>query len=70
MSDEPDRVPVVLQGSVVDRLVNAKRTPVIPAWIRDDVTRRAAAKHAVLHVRHLAGRRPARERDRPGRRAA
>lgn len=35
-------------------MVNARRQPVVPAWIRDDVTRRTAAKFAVLHVSHLA----------------
>jgi hypothetical protein len=27
---------------------------VVPAWVRDDVTRRAAAKYAVVHTAHLA----------------
>jgi len=46
--------PPVIHGTVVERLVNARRMPVVPAWIRDDVTRRAAAKYAVRHVSHLA----------------
>ena len=53
MADE-DRKPVIIQGSVVDRVINAKRSPVVPAWLRDDITRRAAARHAVRHVAHLA----------------
>ena len=49
-----DRLPAVIEGTVVERLVHAKRHPVVPAWIRDDVTRRAAAKYALLHTAHLA----------------
>jgi len=49
-----DPKPPVIHGTVVERLVNARRMPVVPAWIRDDVTRRAAAKYAVRHVSHLA----------------
>ncbi len=45
---------MVIQGSVVDRVINAKRSPVVPAWLRDDITRRAAARHAARHVTHLA----------------
>jgi len=52
MADSEDRAPVVLQGSVVERLINAKRVPVIPVWLRDDVTRKATAKHAMLYARH------------------
>jgi DNA segregation ATPase FtsK/SpoIIIE, S-DNA-T family len=51
---ERDRVPAVIEGTVVERLVHAKRHPVVPVWIRDDVTRRAAAKYAALHTAHLA----------------
>jgi S-DNA-T family DNA segregation ATPase FtsK/SpoIIIE len=54
MADDGDRKPVIIQGSVIDRVVNAKRSPIVPVWLRDDVTRRAAAKHAVRHVTHLA----------------
>src|SRR6266567_4453783 len=52
MADSEDCAPVVLQGSVVERLINAKRVPVIPVWLRDDVTRKATAKHAMLYARH------------------
>src|SRR5258707_15715146 len=52
MAEEP-LLPAVIEGTVVERMINARRQPVVPAWIRDDVTRRAAAKYAVLHVSHL-----------------
>jgi DNA segregation ATPase FtsK/SpoIIIE, S-DNA-T family len=51
---EQDRLPAVIQGTVVERLVHAKHHPVVPAWIRDDVSRRAAVKYAVRHAGHLA----------------
>jgi DNA segregation ATPase FtsK/SpoIIIE, S-DNA-T family len=50
---EQERPPAVLEGTVVDRLINAKRRPVVPAWIRDDVTRRAAVKFALIHAGHV-----------------
>lgn len=31
----PERLPAVMQGTVVERLVHAKRHPVVPVWIRD-----------------------------------
>ena len=37
---QQDRLPAVIEGTVVERLVHAKRHPVVPAWVRDDVTRR------------------------------
>jgi DNA segregation ATPase FtsK/SpoIIIE, S-DNA-T family len=49
---DPD-LPAVLEGSVVERLVNAKRRPVVPVWLRDDVTRRAAVKYGLLHAGHV-----------------
>lgn len=54
MSEDPARLPAVIEGTVVERIVNARRQPVVPAWIRDEVTRRAAAKYAVIHVTHKA----------------
>ena len=39
---DQDRSPAVIQGTVVERLQLAKRHPVVPAWIRDETTRRAA----------------------------
>jgi S-DNA-T family DNA segregation ATPase FtsK/SpoIIIE len=38
---------------VVERLQLAKRHPVVPAWIRDETTRRAAVKYASRHAAHL-----------------
>lgn len=46
-------MPAVIQGTVVERLVHAKRHPVIPVWIRDEVTRKAAVRYAARHVVHL-----------------
>jgi DNA segregation ATPase FtsK/SpoIIIE, S-DNA-T family len=50
---DPDRLPAVMQGTVVDRLVHAKRHPVLPVWIRDEVTRKAAVRYAGRHAVHL-----------------
>ncbi len=52
-----DRLPARISGTVVERLVHAKRHPVVTAWIRDDVTRRAAAKYAAGPKAHLTQRR-------------
>src|SRR6266571_215596 len=51
---EPDRLPAVIQGTVAGRLARARRHPVVPVWIRDEVTRKAAARYAARHVVHLA----------------
>lgn len=53
MPDETETHPAVLQGTVAERWTNAKRRPVVPAWIRDDVTRRAAVKYGALHAAHI-----------------
>jgi DNA segregation ATPase FtsK/SpoIIIE, S-DNA-T family len=50
---DPDRLPAVIEGTVVERLVNARRQPVVPAWIRDDVTRRAAVRYGMIHAGHV-----------------
>ncbi len=51
--EQPAENPPVLAGTVVERIINAKRQPVVPAWIRDDVTRRAAVKYGIRHAGHI-----------------
>jgi S-DNA-T family DNA segregation ATPase FtsK/SpoIIIE len=53
VSSDHDRLPAVNQGTVVERLVHAKRHPVVPAWVRDEVTRKAAVRYAARHAVHL-----------------
>lgn len=49
MADQ-DRLPAIIQGTVVERLVHTQRYPVVPAWIRDEVTRKGRDE-----VRRAAG---------------